>query len=191
MSISHNLKEGRQLLTWLTHSYMPKACQGSARLHLTGDDSYIRFLQLMAMEAFGVSFNMHGLWRKRSSSSSSWSPQQTKAAAQFVGTPAFSIESLDSATAMESEGSRRMRQDRKAMGLPEGLDLSLDLGLDSTPPAPETIQAALGDAGVDEAGMERVEVGKGTEADLLDALGLVWIPPAMRTVKEPTSKDKL
>lgn len=175
----------------LSHRYVSKAFHGAALLYHTGDDSYIRFLKLMAMEGMGLTLNELGLWRplhRRQSQT------RRKTATANHGLPAgMALESLDDdSRTTETEGDRQMRATRKEMGLPEGLDLSLDLGpvvkkgvkqeRESTMQA-NSIHSQL-DSTSDE--LVRVKIEKESEEmAILDVLGLVCIPPLMRTVKEP------
>lgn len=77
---------------------------------------------------------------------------------------------------------------RKEMGLPEGLDLSLSLDDGPTVAAQKTdvngTSGAVGEGEAEE--WERIQVGKGSEADILDVLGLVWLPPELRFVRDPS-----
>jgi hypothetical protein len=161
-------------------SYVPKACHGAARLYLTGDASYIRFLKLLATEDVGVTLTKLGLWRSESARKRRVRADHTKPA-QGTLPAGVVIEKI------ESEGDRRMRETRKEMGLPEGLDLSLDLG-----PGPKTkndmsddhkAEVEVSDAeDIDDYQYIKVDEKQG-EASILDYLGMVWIPPQMRTVK--------
>lgn len=86
----------------------------------------------------------------------------------------------------ETAGEQRMRQMRKEMGLPEGLDLSLSL--DDGPTVVAQTMDINNDSVCEGEAMEweRIQVGKGSEADILDVLGLVWLPPELRFVRDPS-----
>lgn len=129
-----------------------------------------------------------------------WRPLQTqdkrtmKESTHGLSVPAgLAIQPIDGEI-QESEGDRRMRETRKEMGLPEGLDLSLDLGSGyRTQPSQqaatfEEVEAALAQQLQGRSGEYKRMTGKGgssSEHDILDILGLVWLPPSMRKLKEP------
>lgn len=179
MSICDSLIESKYRI--LLHSYVSKAFHGAALLYLTGDDSYIRFLKIMAMEGMGLTLDKLGLWRLQQAR-----PKRQTHAIANDGLPAgMAIESLDGESVRESERDRRIRATRKQMGLPEGLDLSLDLGPVKKPEIDkaESIMNQI-DSNSDE--LVRVKVrNQSEESAILNVLGLVCIPPSMRTVKEP------
>jgi hypothetical protein len=157
---------------------------------LTGDDSFIRFLKIMAME-IGLVLTESGLWKPLGAKKGSTRYSNQAASDRGALPPGVAIQSMDGKV-QESEGDRRMRETRKEMGLPEGLDLSLDLGSDTKSDPQDftvhSIAAALAGQLEDKSqSFELIRGKSGSEHDIFDALGLVWLPPAMRFVKEPGS----
>ncbi|UZJ56295.1 hypothetical protein CBS101457_005615 [Exobasidium rhododendri] len=144
----------------------------------------------MASEGLGLTFNKYGFWK---SNKTVWKNKERRHT-HSQEPPAFNlkIEPIqESKEPHESEGERRMRETRHEMGLPEGLDLSLDLGPAKGKKEDDrnTIKALREESNIaiesDEDQTLITIPGKGGEADVLDVLRLVWLPPSMRTVKEP------
>jgi hypothetical protein len=145
----------------------------------------------MAMEA-GLLLTESGLWKTLQRRT-----QATKQESRLShSVPAgLAIQPIDG-EGEESEGDRRMRETRKEMGLPEGLDLSLDLGSGYSAQHTqqtatfEEVEAALAQQLQSQSGDFECITGKGggSEHDILDVLGLVWLPPSMRKLREPESR---
>lgn len=143
----------------------------------------------MAME-IGLVLTQSGLWRPLGGSKRP-SKQSSRIESDSLP-PGVAIQSMDGKI-QESEGDRRMRETRKEMGLPEGLDLSLDLGPNKKSKAQNVTVNSFESALAEQLGdksqkFELIRGKSGSEHDIFDALGLVWLPPAMRFVKEPGSK---
>lgn len=172
----------------LSSSYASKAVAGAAQLYFTGDESYIRFLSLLAEEAMGLKLDSTGLWQRVDSQGRADIERKVRQATQSRRPPVPDEKSKQPPAA--SDSAARMEAQRIQMGLPEGLDLSLDLEDEPSPhiPAQETIQQPAPVPQNTGEQWQRIVVGHGTEADLLDVLGLVWIPPSLRFVREPKKK---
>lgn len=199
----------------LLRSYASSPCSGAARLYFTGDESYAGFLALLADDAMGLTLDRNGLWQRIDARGRVETEQRLRQATVARGTGSSTTGQLGShctaraereraAVQCEADSARRMEAQRKAMGLPEGLDLSLDLGpprrgneeqaLESREsngyavPSTDSTHSASHDNGDEPATWKRIVTGGGGEADILDVLGLAWLPPELRFVREPKNK---
>ncbi|PWN41821.1 hypothetical protein IE81DRAFT_367169 [Ceraceosorus guamensis] len=188
---------------------------GSARLLLTGNEHYSRFLQLMAEEGMGLRLDVHGLWHHAALSQRAREAKKgTTGGATLLTSDGHLTEAplaaLASVGSPSEEGQKADANDKAAynasMGLPADLDLSLDLGgaqpvspsAKSTRPAQAAnVPSASHDGAItlpeqnidlSDPGWKRLGIGA-SEAEVLDILGLAYLEPAQRNIKGPADES--